>query len=81
MPLYLVEMAIMAHKLDPQYYKKATKDEKKIMQLHARDLLLNRILEEYTEAVKVYDDPSEIPPNGDGSQNIISESSKNETVL
>lgn len=60
LPLYLIEMGIAMHKHDPQYYKEATKKEKRGEFSRADTLVdLGQILE---DSVKVYKDESELPP-------------------
>ena len=37
LPLYLIDMAISIHKNDPQFYKKASKEEKKKLTKHVME--------------------------------------------
>ena len=60
MPDYLIEMSISAHKLDPQYYKKAAKEEQKII----KEKFDRSLIEDY-DAIKVYNSVDDIPPNKD----------------
>ena len=74
MPTYIVEMAIVAHKMDPQFYKKYMKNEKKV-QAEFEAEMTKRQLQTEQIAVSVYDSVEEIPPH------IINDATETQTVL
>ena len=74
MPDYLIEMSISAHKLDPQYYKKAAKEEKKIIKdenlqfaspFPLKEGVRGNFVPPDYNLVNVYNSVDDIPPNKD----------------
>ena len=68
MPDYLIEMSISAHKMDPQYYKKAVKEEQKIIK--EEGVRGNFVPPDYN-LVNVFNSVDDIPPNKDDNLPIV----------
>ena len=61
-PVYIAEMSIAMHKMDPQFYKKYMKNEKKVQAEFEAEMAKRQPQTEQI-AVSVYDSIEEIPPN------------------
>ena len=66
LPIYLIELGISMHKNDPQFYKTATKEERKRLAKAAIKIeeQCEKAKSEYVihDAIKIYKDASELPP-------------------
>ena len=66
LPIYLIELGISMHKNDPQFYKVASKEERKKFAKVAADLVQEKtkVQTDYviSDAIKIYNDASELPP-------------------
>ena len=62
MPVYIGEMAILAHKMDPQFYKKYMKNDKKLQKEFEEEMARRQTLTDQI-SVQVYNSIEEIPSN------------------
>jgi hypothetical protein len=67
MPVYIGEMAIMAHKMDPQFYKKYMKNERKVQKEFEEEMARRQTLTDQI-SVSVYNNLEEIPSNNINGQ-------------
>jgi hypothetical protein len=65
LPLYLIEMAIILHKNEPDYYLLPPLMRGRSLDLPSLPIDIPQ------STVNVYNDASEIPPNGDGELIIL----------